>query len=232
MKLLSQDEFIAIAYPTLLSIRYEYISNDNKINPTKTLNMISQLNSEEYNYFVFSLAQITCQSVPHITKYVQQLKFQLDFSSSHSSATIQQPKQTATKVLKTQALLRSALAEVCRDFGKPVSSDISDRELCLLVNKIVEGDQTQKFWNRVAIFEPSKTKKQLYDFYHTSFQKALFDQKITREDKKIIEHMNRHNSDVKPAQLADMYLFQSKKHILKREVVMQFANLRRVQQLK
>ncbi|CAL5988314.1 Hypothetical_protein [Hexamita inflata] len=197
------------------------------------MNMISQLNSEEYNYFMFSLAQITCQSVPHITKYVQQLKFQLDFSSSHShsSAIVQQPKQIAAKVLKSQALLRAALAEVCRDFGKPVSSDISDRELCLLVNKIVEGDQTQKFWNRVAIFEPSKTKKQLYDFYHTSFQKALFDQKITREDKKIIEHMNRHNPDVKPAQLADMYIFQSKKHILKREVVRQFANLRRIKQL-
>ncbi|CAL5996459.1 Hypothetical_protein [Hexamita inflata] len=142
----------------------------------------------------------------------------------------QQQKQTTIKVLKTQALLRIAMIQVCKDCGKIVSTEISNKELCILVNKTVEKDSTNQFWNRVKNLVPSKTKKQLYDFYHTSFQKALFDQKISREDNKIIEYMNRQHPEVKPAALADIFLYNSKKYILKREVVMQFVNLRRMQQ--
>ncbi|CAL5971024.1 Hypothetical_protein [Hexamita inflata] len=230
MKTITISEFLVTAYPTLQSIRYEYTGVLNEqINIILIQNMFNELTKEEQDGFLYSMFLITGCTIFQLNQLLNSSYSPCVYSNSTLTvASSTQQKQTAAKVLKTQALLRTALAEVCRDFGKPVSSDISDRELCLLVNKIVEGDQTQKFWNRVAIFEPSKTKKQLYDFYHTSFQKALFDQKITREDKKIIEHMNRHNPDVKPAQLADMYLFKYKKQVLKHDVVMQFVNLRRI----
>ncbi|CAL6101068.1 Hypothetical_protein [Hexamita inflata] len=121
------------------------------------------------------------------------------------------------------------MVQVCRNYGNVLSSEISNKELCIMVNRTVETDSTHKFWNRVQNLVPSKTKKQLYDFYHTSFQKALFDQKISREDKKIFESMNRQHPDIKPAVLADIFLFNSKKYILKHDVVMQFVNLRRMQ---
>ncbi|CAL5988328.1 Hypothetical_protein [Hexamita inflata] len=232
MKTITISEFLVTAYPTLQSIRYEYTGVLNEqINIVRIQNMFNELTKEEQDGFLYSMFLITGCTVFHLNQLLNTSCYPCVHSNNKltdASSSSTQPKQTATKVLKTQALLRAALAEVCKDFGKAVPSDISDRELCLLVNKTVETDSTQKFWNRVAIFEPSKTKKQLYDFYHTSFQKALFDQKITQEDKKIIEHMNRHNPDVKPAQLADMYLFQYKKQVLKHDVVMQFVNLRRI----
>ncbi|CAL5988350.1 Hypothetical_protein [Hexamita inflata] len=241
MNTITVSEFITVAHPTILSIRYQYYGIGNQHAALEdVVQMISELSRPEAQEFWTAMSQIHQCSAQALQEYYADLRSlvrreaqgsfdsQSGLSSQSLSSAAPQPKQTATKVLKTQALLRAALAQVCRDFGKAVPSDISDRELCLLVNKIVEDDQNQKFWNRVAIFEPSKTKKQLYDFYHTSFQKALFDHKITIEEKKLIESMNKHNPDVKPAQLADMYIFQSKKQVLKHDVVMQFVNLRRV----
>ena len=205
-------QFQLTALPTIESLRYAFSGAASEHAALEdVVQMISELSRPEAQEFWTAMSQIHQCSATALQEYYAGLRSlvrreaqgsfdsQSGPSSQSLSSAAPQPKQTATKVLKTQALLRAALAEVCRDFGKAVSSDISDRELCLLVNKTVEADSTQQFWNRVASMVPSKTKKQLYDFYHTSFQKALFDQKITREDKKIIEHMNRHNPDVKPA---------------------------------
>lgn len=74
---------------------------------------------------------------------------------------------------------------------------------------------------------PSKTKKQLYDFFRTCFSKVLFDAQISREDKLAIEQLNQARPEMKPAALAELFLEESGRNLLKHDVVMQFVNLRR-----
>ncbi|CAL5988378.1 Hypothetical_protein [Hexamita inflata] len=240
MNTITVSEFITVAHPTILSIRYQYYGIGNQHAALEdVVQMISELSRPEAQEFWTAMSQIHQCSAQALQEYYAGLRSlvrreaqgsfdsQSGLSSQSLSSAAPQPKQTATKVLKTQALLRAALAQVCRDFGKAVSSDISDRELCLLVNKTVEADSTQQFWNRVASMVPSKTKKQLYDFFRTCFSKVLFDAQISREDKLAIEQLNQARPEMKPAALAELFLEESGRNLLKHNVVMQFVNLRR-----
>ncbi|CAL5971060.1 SANT/Myb_domain [Hexamita inflata] len=233
-------QFQLTAVPTIESLRYAFSGAASEHAALEdVVQMISELSRPEAQEFWTAMSQIHQCSATALQEYYAGLRSlvrreaqgsfdsQSGPSSQSLSSAAPQPKQTATKVLKTQALLRAALAEVCRDFGKPVSSDISDRELCLLVNKTVEADSTQQFWNRVASMVPSKTKKQLYDFFRTCFSKVFFDAQISREDKLAIEQLNQARPDMKPAALAELFLEESGRNLLKHDVVMQFVNLRR-----
>ncbi|CAL5971047.1 SANT/Myb_domain [Hexamita inflata] len=233
-------QFQLTALPTIESLRYAFSGAASEHAALEdVVQMISELSRPEAQEFWTAMSQIHQCSATALQEYYAGLRSlvrreaqgsfdsQSGLSSQSLSSAAPQPKQTATKVLKTQALLRAALAEVCRDFGKPVSSDVSDRELCLLVNKTVEADSTQQFWNRVASMVPSKTKKQLYDFFRTCFSKVLFDAQISREDKLAIEQLNQAHPDMKPAALAELFLEESGRNLLKHDVVMQFVNLRR-----
>lgn len=233
-------QFQLTALPTIESLRYAFSGAASEHAALEdVVQMISELSRPEAQEFWTAMSQIHQCSATALQEYYAGLRSlvrreaqgsfdsQSGLSSQSLSSAAPQPKQTATKVLKTQALLRAALAEVCRDFGKAVPSDISDRELCLLVNKTVEADSTQQFWNRVASMVPSKTKKQLYDFFRTCFSKVLFDAQISREDKLAIEQLNQARPDMKPAALAELFLEESGRNLLKHDVVMQFVNLRR-----
>lgn len=215
-------QFQLTALPTIESLRYAFSGAASEHAALEdVVQMISELSRPEAQEFWTAMSQIHQCSATALQEYYAGLRSlvrreaqgsfdsQSGLSSQSLSSAAPQPKQTATKVLKTQALLRAALAEVCRDFGKAVSSDISDRELCLLVNKTVEADSTQQFWNRVASMVPSKTKKQLYDFFRTCFSKVLFDAQISREDKLAIEQLNQARPDMKPAALAELFLEES-----------------------
>ncbi|CAL5971041.1 SANT/Myb_domain [Hexamita inflata] len=233
-------QFQLTALPTIESLRYAFSGAASEHAALEdVVQMISELSRPEAQEFWTAMSQIHQCSATALQEYYAGLRSlvrreaqgsfdsQSGPSSQSLSSAAPQPKQTATKVLKTQALLRAALAEVCRDFGKAVSPDISDRELCLLANKTVEADSTQQFWNRVASMVPSKTKKQLYDFFRTCFSKVLFDAQISREDKLAIEQLNQAHPDMKPAALAELFLEESGRNLLKHDVVMQFVNLRR-----
>ncbi|CAL5988382.1 SANT/Myb_domain [Hexamita inflata] len=233
-------QFQLTALPTIESLRYAFSGTASEHAALEdVVQMISELSRPEAQEFWTAMSQIHQCSAQALQEYYAGLRSlvrreaqgsfdsQSGLSFQSLSSAAPQPKQTATKVLKTQALLRAALAEVCRDFGKAVSSDISDRELCLLVNKTVEADSTQQFWNRVASMVPSKTKKQLYDFFRTCFSKVLFDAQISREDKLAIEQLNQARPEMKPAALAELFLEESGRNLLKHNVVMQFVNLRR-----
>ncbi|CAL5988386.1 SANT/Myb_domain [Hexamita inflata] len=233
-------QFQLTALPTIESLRYAFSGTASEHAALEdVVQMISELSRPEAQEFWTAMSQIHQCSAQALQEYYAGLRSlvrreaqgsfdsQSGLSSQSLSSAAPQPKQTATKVLKTQALLRAALAEVCRDFGKAVSPDISDRELCLLANKTVEADSTQQFWNRVASMVPSKTKKQLYDFFRTCFSKVLFDAQISREDKLAIEQLNQAHPDMKPAALAELFLEESGRNLLKHDVVMQFVNLRR-----
>ncbi|CAL5988298.1 Hypothetical_protein [Hexamita inflata] len=190
---------------------------------------MEDLSQNELHEFWSIMSHIHSCDVKHMQDYCANLQQSVsqDSSDSFDAPRLTVNKLVAEKVLKTKALVKSALIQVIKDFGVRVTDSISDKELCILTNKTVEDDQTQQFWNNVANLVPSKTKKQLYDFYHTSFSKALFDSQISREDRKMIEQLNAEHPNAKPAALAQVFLDKSGRNIMKHNVIMCFVNIRR-----
>ncbi|CAL5971029.1 Hypothetical_protein [Hexamita inflata] len=229
---LNPVQFQLSAIPTIQSLRYSFSGSSSEIiDVGEILRMIEDLSQNELHEFWSIMSQIHSCQVKHIQDYCSTLQQSIS-QDSIESEDVQRPrasKHMTDKVLKIKTIIKSALIQVIRDFGVRVNDFVSDRDLCLMTNKTVEQDNTQQFWNKVANLVPSKTKKQLYDFYHTSFQKALFDSQISKEDRKLIEQLNTEHPGEKPAALAQAFLDKSGRNVLKRNVVMCFINIRRYQ---
>ncbi|CAL5971017.1 Hypothetical_protein [Hexamita inflata] len=185
-------QFQLSAMPTIQSLRYAFSGSSSEIiDVGEILRMMEDLNRDELQEFWSIMSHIHSCDVRDIQDYCYRLQHIISWESSGSQEVHRQKsnQMVAEKVLKTKTLVKSALVQVLRDFGVRINEQICDKELCFLVNKTVDEDRTQQFWNKVANLVPSKTKKQLYDFYHTSFSKALFDSQISIEDRKLIEQL-------------------------------------------
>ncbi|CAL6009625.1 Hypothetical_protein [Hexamita inflata] len=242
---IDRDSFRLSALPTINSLIYTYYGENDDPEFEDLVQMINQLNSSQSQEFWEIMSQIHGCDSKHLQEYYTNLqKTQLiqekpsqSFSAlptqsnaSNSDMQLMQTnnaKQSSEKVLKAKNDLKNALIHVVKEINRSIPDSISDRELCVLVNNIVDNDATQQFWNRVAAQVRSKTKKQLYDFYHTSFSKALYDSNITKEDKALIEQLNQEQPERKPAELAQTFLEQTGRNVLKHNVVMCFVNIRR-----
>ncbi|CAL6057725.1 SANT/Myb_domain [Hexamita inflata] len=235
------NEFVCVSLPVLQSFNYSFTGQETQQMSYSSdfILKIDKLNDSEYQEFWHTLSQIyQCEVDEIYSLYSKQKENMLQkhiLSPKNTSNSddnqiakyrIKTPKATKiSNMIKIQ--VQNALITVLNASGVKVEASISDQDLCLLVNEAVLQDQEQQFWNNVARLVPSKTKKQIYDFYHNSFSKALYQNNITAEDKKLIEQLNDQNPDSKPAVLADIFLQKTEKKILKRNIVMQFVNLRR-----
>ncbi|CAL5990877.1 Hypothetical_protein [Hexamita inflata] len=223
-------QFQQSALPTIQSLRYAYSGSESSTaHVGEIFRMMEELSQDELHEFWSIMSQIHACEVKHIQEYCSSLQQSI---SQDSSDSLEAPRQRAKRlvtqnVLKTSGLVKSALIQVVRNFGVQVEDQVSDRDLCLLVNETVENDNNQQFWNKMAVVVPSKTKKQLYDFYHTSFEKALFDTQISKEDKVLIEKLNAEHPNEKPAALAHVFLEKTGRNVMKHNVVMCFVNIRR-----
>ncbi|CAL5988292.1 Hypothetical_protein [Hexamita inflata] len=232
LKSMNLNEFTSISIPILQSLAYQYIGQTNTINQVRTVTQsIRSLKQSELNEFVDAISHIYQCDQQIIKNYYQNLlredeEIQSSFSRCDVSLKIKQ-KTTTQKVLQMGEKLKAALLKVNRDFGVDVNDSISNKDLCLLTNRTVEDDQTQQFWNQVAALIPNKTKKQIYDFYRASFSKVLFESHFTLDDKYAILSLNSQYHNMKPTQLADIFLQKTKRNILKREVIMQIVNIRK-----
>ncbi|CAL5978338.1 Hypothetical_protein [Hexamita inflata] len=234
MHSLNIKSFQLAALPTISSLKYSYFGESQQYEPGMIISMINELNAQDADEFWHIMSQIYQCSIRRLKQHYADL-FQNSSTDVQSNTSASEPsslqdlggRETSHKVLKSKMEVKAALINTINDFGKSVPHSISDRELCVLVNNIVENDTTQQFWNRVAAQVRSKTKKQLYDFYHTSFSKALYDSSITREDKALIEQLNQEQPEKKPAELAQVFLEQTGRNVLKHNVVMCFVNIRR-----
>ncbi|CAL5988320.1 Hypothetical_protein [Hexamita inflata] len=223
-------QFQLSALPTIQSLRYVFSGSSSEIiDVGEIFRMMEDLSQNELQQFWSIMSHIHSCDVRDIQDYCYRLQHTISWESSGSQEGHRQKsnQMVAEKVLKTKALVKSALIQVVRDFNVRVKEQICDKELCFLVNKTVEEDKTQQFWNKVANLVPSKTKKQLYDFYHTSFSKALFDSQISIEDRKMIEQLNAEHPNAKPAALVQVFLDKSGRNIMKHNVIMCFVNIRR-----
>ncbi|CAL5971228.1 SANT/Myb_domain [Hexamita inflata] len=130
------------------------------------------------------------------------------------------------KVIQTSYLLRSVLINTLKYFRQEVQDSWTDGEICSKVNSFIEKDIQQRFWNKVASMIPSKTKKQIYDFYHNQFSRSMYSN-VTKEEQEMISQLNAEYPNEKPSTVAQMFLERTKKNILKRDIVMHLVNLRR-----
>ncbi|CAL5970972.1 Hypothetical_protein [Hexamita inflata] len=232
---LSLKQFVQTAVPIIQSIKYMYSGSQQEIKLNELIQMINSLNQAEAKEFWSTMQQIYKCEYEQLYEFYSNIELQIEsfITQGPSNEIIQNDeynhlvKNTTTKVLKTKQMLRAALIQVSREFEKEVNESISDKDLCNIVDECVDNDSLQQFWNKVTHLVPSKSKKQIYDFYRTSFSKAKFDQYFTKEDKKLIAEMNQSNPDIKPAALAQMFLESTKRNLLKHNVVMQFVNIRR-----
>ncbi|CAL6046585.1 Hypothetical_protein [Hexamita inflata] len=235
------SQFLNVSLPLLQSNIYLYNGIDNK-RPTEQdfYQIFGKLGSSEINEFYFTMAHIYNCDVKIISEYSQKLlSLQPNITNSNSEISYQPLennsniliKRQTDKVLQNQMVLKSALVSVLNEIGQQISENIIDKDLCLIVNEVVRADKDQQFWNKVSSLIPSKSKKQIYDFYRISFSKTLYDEIITKEDTKMIRQLNKENKNTRPAVLAEIFLERTGKNILKRDVIMQFVNIRRQEQL-
>ncbi|CAL5988248.1 Hypothetical_protein [Hexamita inflata] len=203
----------------------------------KVLQSIDQLDEMQSQEFWSAMAHIYSCEIDHIKLQYQLLKTN-SITSEAQSDTVSLSEETSQKqnivckfksdsIVSKKKHIRNALVQVVNQYSTKIESSLLDKDLCIIVNKIVENDTTQKFWNKVATLVPSKSKKQIYDFYHTSFSKALFDQQVSREDRDLIIQLNQKHPNEKPSTLAAMFLEKTGKLILKHIIIMYFVNLRR-----
>ncbi|CAL6097103.1 Hypothetical_protein [Hexamita inflata] len=228
---LSTKEFIKISVPILQAINYSFNGQNNQEILFKDVqHSIQSLDYQQALEFWKTLSQIHQCDIYKIQTHYNNLQLEeQQLNSEQVQRKLTKRKRTTDKVLQTQILVKYALIQVCQEYKKIISAQCSDKELCQLVNHIVGKDSSQTFWNKVCAHIPSKSKKQIYDFYHSSFSKALYDQNIDVQDKELIQQLCSQYTDAKPAELAEIFLKQTRKNILKRSVVMQFVSVKRLQ---
>ncbi|CAL5970951.1 Hypothetical_protein [Hexamita inflata] len=236
--------FVNVSVPLLQSLQYSFtgLNTFETLQTNEVLNRIDQLDELQSQEFWTTLTHIyNCE-----TKYLKQQCYLLKTKSTESNNKNQQNstsseetnnsnkkqriiyKMTTDNLQLKKNLIKNALIQAVNKYNKnQINSSISDQDLCIIVNKTVSNDLTQKFWNLVASYVPSQSKKQIYDFYHTSFSKALFDGKVSSKDRDFIIQLNSQYPMEKPAMLAEMFLEKTGKHILKHVVIMYFVNLRK-----
>ncbi|CAL5970981.1 Homeobox-like_domain superfamily [Hexamita inflata] len=234
------QQFVNVSTSILQSINYSFIGihSVNVQQMNKVLQSIDLLDKVQSQEFWGAMAHIYSCDTEYIKLQYQLLKTN-SITSETQSDTASLSEESSQKrnmvckfksdsILSKKNQIRNALVQVVNQYSSnKIESSLTDKDLCILVNKIVENDVTQKFWNKVAALVPSKSKKQIYDFYHTSFSKALFDQQVSREDRDLILQLNQLYPNEKPSTLAAMFLEKTGKLILKHIIIMYFVNLRR-----
>ncbi|CAL5987778.1 Hypothetical_protein [Hexamita inflata] len=233
-RLISNASFQLTAVPILKALRFQYTGANDNNDSDQISKMIENLNELETAEFWTAMSQIHQQSAADLrVRFLNELQpsHHDDSSSSQTSNKYKErAKRTTVKVTGASRQLKAALVKVCSELNSSITETVSDKELCCFVNDVVQKDVSQQFWNRVAAFFPEKSKKQLYDFYRNSFQKAIYDADISVYDKLLLEALNFQKPAVKPASLAQEFIEKTGKNLLKHNVVMQVVNLRRAQQ--
>ncbi|CAL6032700.1 Hypothetical_protein [Hexamita inflata] len=235
--IISNASFQLTAVPILKALRFQYTgANDNNDSDQISM-MIENLNELEAAEFWTAMSQIHQQSAADLrARFLNALQPSATYhhddstSSQTSSKFKERVKRTTAKVTGASRQLKAALVKVCSELNSSITETVSDKELCHFVNDVVEKDVSQQFWNRVTTFFPEKSKKQLYDFYRNSFQKAIYDADMSVDDKLLLEALNLQKPALKPAILAQEFIEKTGKSLLKHNVVMQVVNLRRAQQ--
>ncbi|CAL6107216.1 Hypothetical_protein [Hexamita inflata] len=126
-----------------------------------------------------------------------------------------------------QKLYAEKLFQVLRSRNqKAVFSD--DRDICIQVNNHIANFGQKNFWHSLQTLLPSKTVKQLREYYQKSFMRVLYDNQIDVQDKELLRQIIEKQSETSPTAIANQFLqVCCNKNYFKRNIVMYIINLRR-----
>ncbi|CAL6068403.1 Hypothetical_protein [Hexamita inflata] len=105
---------------------------------------------------------------------------------------------------------------------------VSELELCQRLNEHLKSCPKQQFWNQLSELMQIKTARQLSDYYTNSYSKNLHTGQLTTEDKTVLRELNQQMRQMKPAEVAKVFLVKQKTQTyFKRNIVMYVINLRK-----
>ncbi|CAL6110361.1 SANT/Myb_domain [Hexamita inflata] len=104
----------------------------------------------------------------------------------------------------------------------------NDRELCSQVNEHLATHGQKFFWTSLQALMPSKTVKQLREYYQNSFLRVLYDSQIDVQDKELLREMIESQREASPTDIANQFLeVCQNKNYFRRNIVMYVINMKR-----
>ncbi|CAL6110480.1 Nitrogen_fixation protein NifW [Hexamita inflata] len=167
-----------------------------------------------------------------MTQLVNKQTRYLPEADSQESAGKKKVRQTYQRAIKQeyqqfQQLYAEKLFQVLRSAdGSAVFTN--DRELCSQVNEHLASHGQKTFWASLQALMPSKTVKQLREYYQKSFLRVLYDSQIDVQDKELLREMIESQREASPTDIANQFLeVCANKNYFKRNIVMYVINLKR-----
>ncbi|CAL6025597.1 Hypothetical_protein [Hexamita inflata] len=153
-----------------------------------------------------------------MTQLVNKQTRYLPEADSQESAGKKKVRQTYQRAIKQeyqqfQKLYAEKLFQVLRSADNTaVFTD--DRELCSQVNEHLASHGQKTFWSSLQALVPSKTVKQLREYYQKSFLRVLYDSQIDVQDKELLREMIESQREASPTDIANQFLEVCAKELL------------------
>ncbi|CAL5993719.1 Hypothetical_protein [Hexamita inflata] len=199
----------------------------------KVIFELLMLSDEQYSTTLEKLQSTLQLSKINVQEVVMQLTLENMTSPSLESATSQysktfynllenRPRTQSKTSIQFQTKFSTALQQILE------TSITDNRELCILTNEYLQHNDYTEFWVAVHQLIPEKKPAQLRDYFQKSFQRFMYQEYITCEDKLILRDLIASMSSQKPAEIAGTFLDMfTEKNYFKRNVVMYIVNSRK-----
>ncbi|CAL5991148.1 Hypothetical_protein [Hexamita inflata] len=104
----------------------------------------------------------------------------------------------------------------------------NDKKLCNQIDEHLATHGQKFFWPSLQAMIPSKTVKQLREYYQNSFSRVLYDSQIDVQDKELLREMIESQREACPTDIANQFLEVCRnKNYFKRNIVMYVINMKR-----
>ncbi|CAL6092947.1 SANT/Myb_domain [Hexamita inflata] len=202
-----------------------------KTGPALVVYQVMMLPDPVYN-FQFERAAFELQTTPELLrKQFQELanKQLFDGQQQKNIITAHHQKEREVKQLNQHAAYQLLFANTLQQvIGLGHDKIYSERDICQMVNKFIDRHGQKDIWFHVQKLIPSKTVKQLREYYQKSFQRVLYNNNFEAQDKELIRQLVEKYSDDSPTQITNKFMCMcSNKNYFKRNIVMYIVNLKR-----
>ncbi|CAL6003214.1 Hypothetical_protein [Hexamita inflata] len=226
----TNTNIIQSQFGSLLNVSPEQVAYQVMMLPDNQYDIAFAQISMELNVDVNSLKQQFVEVA--MTQLVNKQTRYLPDADSQESAGKKKVRQTYQRAIKPeyqqfQKLYAEKLFQVLQSRNqKAVFSD--DRDICIQVNNHIANFGQKHFWHNLQTLIPSKTVKQLREYYQKSFMRVLYDSQIDVKDKELLREMIEKQSETSPTELANQFLeVCTNKNYFKRNIVMYVINIKR-----
>ncbi|CAL6058658.1 Hypothetical_protein [Hexamita inflata] len=119
----------------------------------------------------------------------QQFNTTYDHGSSDNENNVIQKIPLREQFVEQKRRFAEILAQVLKEYN-------IQSKMCTYVDICIQEHGQKRFWTSMNQLMPEKTVKQLRDNYHRSFQKVMYNTKISFDDKRILRKLIRMNDQL------------------------------------